>query len=79
LRAIPGTGLKVPVWILGSSLYGAQLAAELGLPYAFASHFAPALTMDAIAVYRNRFRPSQELARPHLMLGVNVVIGETRR
>ena len=77
VRAIPGAGLKVPVWVLGSSLYGAQLAAELGLPYAFASHFAPALMMDAIAVYRNRFRPSQFLARPHLMLGVNVVIGET--
>ena len=77
VRAIPGAGLKVPVWILGSSLYGAQLAAELGLPYAFASHFAPALMMDAIAVYRNRFRPSQFLARPQLMLGVNVVIGET--
>jgi luciferase family oxidoreductase group 1 len=77
VRAIPGAGLKVPVWILGSSLYGAQFAAELGLPYAFASHFAPALMMDAIAVYRNRFRPSQFFARPHLMLGVNVVIGET--
>jgi luciferase family oxidoreductase group 1 len=77
VRAIPGAGLKVPIWILGSSLYGAQLAAELGLPYAFASHFAPALMMDAIAVYRNRFRPSEFLARPHLMLGVNVVIGET--
>jgi len=77
VRAIPGAGLKVPVWILGSSLYGAQLAAELGLPYAFASHFAPALMMDAIAVYRNRFRPSQFLPQPHLMLGVNVVIGET--
>ena len=77
VRAIPGTGLKVPVWILGSSMYGAQLAAELGLPYAFASHFAPALMMDAIAVYRTRFRPSQFLARPHLMLGVNVVVGET--
>ena len=77
VRAIPGDGLKVPVWILGSSLYGAQLAAELGLPYGFASHFAPALMMDAIAVYRNQFRPSQFLARPHLMLGVNVVIGQT--
>jgi luciferase family oxidoreductase group 1 len=77
VRAIPGTGLKVPVWILGSSLYGAQLAAELGLPYAFASHFAPALMMDAIAVYRTRFRPSRFLARPHLMLGVNVVVGES--
>ena len=79
VRAIPGAGLKVPVWILGSSLYGAQLAAELGLPYAFASHFAPALMMDAIAVYRQRFRPSQFLARPHVMLGVNVVDRRNRR
>ena len=77
VRAIPGAGLQIPIWILGSSLYGAQLAAELGLPYAFASHFAPALMMDAISVYRQRFRPSQYLPRPHLMLGVNVVVGET--
>ncbi|MEO5739861.1 MAG: LLM class flavin-dependent oxidoreductase [Vicinamibacterales bacterium] len=77
VRAIPGAGLKVPIWILGSSLYGAQLAAELGLPYAFASHFAPALMTDAITVYRQRFRPSQFLARPHVMLGVNVVVGDT--
>jgi luciferase family oxidoreductase group 1 len=77
VRAIPGAGLNIPVWILGSSLYGAQFAAQLGLPYAFASHFAPALMMEAIAMYRQRFRPSQYLARPHVMLGVNVVIGET--
>ncbi len=77
VRAIPGAGLKIPIWILGSSLYGAQLAAELGLPYAFASHFAPALMMDAIEVYRQRFRPSEYLARPHVMLGANVVVGET--
>ena len=77
VRAIPGAGLKVPIWILGSSLYGAQLAAELGLPYAFASHFAPALMMDAIALYRQRFRASECLAHPHVMLGVNVVVGET--
>jgi luciferase family oxidoreductase group 1 len=77
VRAIPGAGLKIPIWVLGSSLYGAQLAAELGLPYAFASHFAPALMMDAVAVYRQRFRPSENLARPHVMLGVNVVVGET--
>ncbi|HUP40444.1 MAG TPA: hypothetical protein VM115_10020, partial [Vicinamibacterales bacterium] len=62
---------------LGSSLFGAQFAAEMGLPYGFASHFAPALMMDAIAVYRQRFRPSEFLAKPHVMLGVNVVIGDT--
>jgi luciferase family oxidoreductase group 1 len=77
VKAIPGAGLKIPVWLLGSSLYGAQLAAQLGLPYAFASHFAPALLMEAISVYRQRFRPSHYLARPHVMLGVNVVIGES--
>ena len=77
VRAIPGAGLKIPIWILGSSLYGAQLAAELGLPYAFASHFAPALMMDALEVYRQRFRPSEYLARPHVMLGANVIVGET--
>ena len=77
VQAIPGLGLKVPVWILGSSMYGAQLAAELGLPYGFASHFAPALMMNAIAVYRERFRPSDFLAHPHVMLGVNVVVADT--
>jgi luciferase family oxidoreductase group 1 len=77
VRAIPGAGLKIPIWILGSSLYGAHIAAELGLPYGFASHFAPALMLDAIAVYRERFRPSAWLERPHVMLGVNVVAAET--
>ena len=77
VRAIPGAGLNIPVWILGSSLFGAQLAAELGLPYAFASHFAPALMMDAISLYRQRFRPSEFLDRPRVMLGVNVVTAET--
>lgn len=77
VRAIPGAGLNIPIWILGSSLYGAQLAAELGLPYAFASHFAPALMMDAIALYRERFRASEVLAQPHVMLGLNVVVGDT--
>ena len=77
VRAIPGAGLDIPIWILGSSLFGAQFAADLGLPYGFASHFAPALLMDAIAVYRQRFRPSEFLARPHVMLGVNVVIADT--
>jgi luciferase family oxidoreductase group 1 len=77
VRAIPGAGLEIPIWILGSSVYGAQLAAQLGLPYAFASHFAPALMTEAIATYRQRFRPSQYRSRPHVMLGVNVVIAET--
>jgi luciferase family oxidoreductase group 1 len=69
VRAVPGTGLKVPLWILGSSLFGAQLAAHLGLPYAFASHFAPAQLMQAIAIYRAQFRPSPQLAKPYVMLG----------
>jgi luciferase family oxidoreductase group 1 len=77
VRAIPGAGLDIPIWILGSSLFGAQFAAELGLPYGFASHFAPALMMDAIAIYRQRFRPSEFLAQPHVMLGVNVIIADT--
>jgi len=77
VRAVPGTGLEVPLWILGSSLYGAQVAAALGLPYAFASHFAPAQMMDAIAVYRSSFRPSRHLAQPHVMLGFNVFAAES--
>lgn len=72
IRAVPGTGTKVPVWILGSSLFGAQLAAMLGLPYAFASHFAPQQMMEAIAVYRQTFKPSPHLERPYVMLGFNV-------
>jgi luciferase family oxidoreductase group 1 len=71
VRAIPGEGLDIPLWILGSSLFGAQLAAMLGLPYAFASHFAPAQMMDAIRVYRERFQPSEQLDRPYVMLGFN--------
>ena len=77
VRAVPGEGLDVPVWILGSSLFGAQLAAALGLPYAFASHFAPAEMMRAVQLYRARFRPSDQLAEPHVMLGLNVVAAET--
>ncbi|PZP96934.1 MAG: alkane 1-monooxygenase [Variovorax paradoxus] len=77
IQAIPGTGLQVPIWILGSSLFGAQLAAELGLPYAFASHFAPAAMMDAIAIYRSRFKPSAQLAKPHVMLGMGVFAADT--
>ena len=71
VRAIPGEGLDIPVWILGSSLFGAQLAAMLGLPYAFASHFAPGQMMEAIRVYRERFQPSAQLDRPYVMLGFN--------
>ena len=77
VQAVPGAGLDVPIWILGSSLFGAQLAAYLGLPFAFASHFAPAAMMQAIAIYRERFRPSAQLAAPHVMLGVTVVAAET--
>jgi luciferase family oxidoreductase group 1 len=77
VQAVPGAGLDVPVWILGSSLYGAQLAAALGLPFAFASHFAPALLDQALALYRERFQPSESLAQPHAMAGVSVVAAET--
>jgi luciferase family oxidoreductase group 1 len=77
VRAVPGQGAKVPVWILGSSLFGAQLAAMLGLPYAFASHFAPGQMMDAIEIYRASFKPSAQLARPYVMLGFNVIAADT--
>jgi luciferase family oxidoreductase group 1 len=77
LQAVPGAGLDVPIWILGSSLFGAQLAAFLGLPFAFASHFAPAALMEAIAIYRQRFSPSLQLAAPRVMLGVTAVAAET--
>ncbi|MFZ3040880.1 MAG: LLM class flavin-dependent oxidoreductase [Thiobacillus sp.] len=77
VRAVPGMGLKVPVWILGSSLFGAQLAAALGRPYAFASHFAPAQMMQAIALYRATFQPSEQLQKPYVMLGFNVFAADT--
>ena len=77
VRAVPGAGVDVPVWILGSSLFGAELAADLGLPYAFASHFAPAALDEALELYRVRFKPSAQLERPHVMLGVNVFAAET--
>ncbi len=77
VRAVPGAGLNVPLWILGSSLFGAQLAAALGLPYAFASHFAPAQMMQAVALYRARFRPSAHLQKPYVMLGFNVFAADT--
>ncbi|MCU4178760.1 LLM class flavin-dependent oxidoreductase [Bosea sp. BH3] len=77
IRAVPGEGSNVPLWILGSSLFGAQLAAELGLPYSFASHFAPDALMQALAVYRERFKPSEQLATPHAMPGINIVAADT--
>ncbi len=77
VRAIPGMGTQVPIWLLGSSLYGAQLAARLGLPYAFASHFAPEMLLQALAVYRRTCRPSAAWPRPVAMVGVNVVAAET--
>ena len=83
VRAIPGMGSKVPLWILGSSLYGAQLAAALGLPYAFASHFAPDALLPALEVYRERFQPSEQLQQPYAMVGANAIVadddGEARR
>ena len=75
--AVPGAGLSIPIWILGSSLFGARLAAALGLPYAFASHFAPAQLMDALEIYRAEFRPSPQLERPYAMVGANVVAAES--
>jgi len=77
VHAVPGQGLDVPVWILGSSLFGAQLAAALGLPYAFASHFAPQQMMQAVALYRANFRPSAQLAKPYVMLGFNVFAADS--
>ena len=77
IQAVPGAGLNVPIWILGSSTFGAQLAAMLGLPFAFASHFAPGMMMQAIEIYRARFKPSDQLCRPNVMLGLNVVAADT--
>ena len=77
IRAVPGYGTKVPLWILGSSLFGAQLAAVLGLPYGFASHFAPDAIAQAVQVYRENFQPSEQLKTPYLMLGVNVIAADT--
>ena len=76
VQAVPGAGTEVPLWILGSSLYGAQVAAALGLPYAFASHFAPEMLDDALRVYRERFQPSARHATPYAMIGVNVVVAD---
>ena len=77
VRAVPGAGLDVPIWILGSSLFGAQLAARFGLPYAFASHFSPPALMPALETYHRNFTPSRQLDRPYTMAGVNVFAAET--
>jgi len=77
VRAVPGSGINVPIWLLGSSLFSAQLAAQLGLPFAFASHFAPADLMEAIYLYRHLFNPSPELNRPYVMAAINVVAADT--
>ena len=77
VRAVPGEGLQIPLWILGSSLFGAQLAAMLGLPYAFASHFAPQILEPAIQLYRERFEPSDQLDKPYVMLGFNCIAADT--
>ncbi|MBT5828789.1 MAG: LLM class flavin-dependent oxidoreductase, partial [Candidatus Latescibacteria bacterium] len=77
VQAIPGAGLSVPIWLLGSSLFSAQLAGMLGLPYAFASHFAPDYLMQALEVYRSKFEPSVYLDKPYAMVGVNVVAADT--
>jgi len=77
IHAIPGEDTNVPLWILGSSLYGAQLAAMLGLPYAFASHFAPQALMQAVAIYRERFEPSTQLDKPYVMVGCNAIVADT--
>lgn len=77
VKAIPGAGLEVPIWILGSSLYGAQLAAHLGLPYAFASHFAPDYLLEAMQAYKALFKPSAQLSKPYAVVGVNVIAADT--
>jgi luciferase family oxidoreductase group 1 len=79
IQAVPAAGTDVPLWILGSSNYGAQLAAELGLPYAFASHFAPDMLLPALDIYRRYFKPSAQLDRPHAMVGVNIIAAPTDR
>ena len=77
VRAVPGAGLRVPIWLLGSSLFSAQLAGQLGLPYAFASHFAPELLLEALALYRRSFEPSGHLDKPHAMAAINVFAADT--
>lgn len=79
VQPVPGLGLKIPVWLLGSSLYSAQLAAQLGLPFAFASHFAPDMLFQALHLYRENFKPSARLERPHAMVCINVVAADSER
>ena len=79
VQAVPAAGTRVPLWILGSSTFGAQLAAEFGLPYAFASHFAPQQLLPALRIYRERFKPSQQLDRPYMMVGVNIIAADSDR
>jgi luciferase family oxidoreductase group 1 len=79
VQAVPAAGTEVPLWILGSSTYGAQLAAALGLPYAFASHFAPEQLLLALRIYREHFKPSEQLAKPYAMVGVNIIAADTDR
>ena len=78
VQAVPAGGTNVPLWILVSSAYGAHLAAEFGLPYAFASHFAPAMLLPTLQIYRSQFKPSAQLERPHAMIGVNIIAANTR-
>lgn len=77
IEAVPGSNSDVPLWILGSSLFGAQLAAELGLPYGFASHFAPQALDEALELYRHRFKPNAKMAKPYALIGVNIIAAET--
>ncbi|WP_111658091.1 LLM class flavin-dependent oxidoreductase [Isoalcanivorax indicus] len=79
IQAVPGAGTQVPLWILGSSTFGAALAAEFGLPYAFASHFAPQQLMEALALYRHRFKPSAQLSEPYAIVGVNVIAADSEQ
>ncbi len=79
LKAIPGTDTNVPIWLLGSSLFSAQLAAQLGLPYAFASHFAPRMLLEAVDLYKNNFQPSAQLVEPYVTIGVPVVVADTEQ
>src|SRR5690606_23372244 len=76
-RAFPGEGLDIPIWLLGSSGFSAQLAAELGMPFAFASHFAPEYLLPAIQLYRDHFRPSEKWDKPYVMVGINVIAADT--
>lgn len=79
LKAIPGGDTNVPIWLLGSSLFSAQLAAQMGLPYAFAAHFAPRMLLEAVTLYKNNFRPSAQLAEPYVMIGVPVIVADTEQ